>query len=69
MLWVHYNIFFFLDLNVMLSTHCIGHIMTGSWDGRGNQYIQLVKFLYCKLSPNGKQLPTFLLEVGIELEL
>ena len=23
--------------------------MTGSWKGRGNQYIQLVKVLYCKL--------------------
>ena len=29
--------------------HCTGHIMTGSWKGRGNQYIQLVKVLYCKL--------------------
>ena len=27
---------------------------------RRNQYIQLVKFLYCKLSTIGKQLPTFL---------
>ena len=31
--------------------HCAGHITTGSWKGRGNQYIQLVKVLYCKL-PN-----------------
>ena len=31
----------------------------GSWKGRGNQYIQLVKVLYCKLSTNGKQLPAF----------
>ena len=23
--------------------HCTGHITTGSWEGRGNQYIQLVK--------------------------
>ena len=22
--------------------HCTGHIMTGSWKGRGNQYIQLI---------------------------
>ena len=29
--------------------HCIGHITTGSFIGRGNQYIQLVKVLYCKL--------------------
>ena len=36
----------------------------GSWEGRGNQYIQLVKVLYCKLPTNGKQLPAFPLEVG-----
>ena len=37
--------------------------MTGSWKGRGNQYIQLVsRFLYCKLPTNGKQLPAFPLE-------
>ena len=29
--------------------HCTGHITTGSWKGRGNQYIQLVKVLFCKL--------------------
>ena len=44
--------------------HCTGHIMTGSWKDRGNQYIQLVKVLYCKLSTNGKQLPAFLFKVG-----
>ena len=44
--------------------HCTGHIMTSSWEGRGTQYIQLVKVLYCKLPTNGKQLPTFPLEVG-----
>ena len=44
--------------------HCTGHIMTGSWKGRGNQYIQLVKVLYCKLPTNGKQVPAFPLEVG-----
>ena len=52
-----------------LSTHCIGHIMTGSFMGRGNQYIQLVKVLYCKLPTNGKQLPAFPLEVGLGFEL
>ena len=36
--------------------------MTGSWKGRGNQYIQLVRVLYCKLPTNGKQLPAFPLE-------
>ena len=43
--------------------HCTGHITTGSWKGRGNQYIQLVKVLYCKLPTNGKQLPAIPLEV------
>ena len=42
--------------------HCTGHITTGSWKGRGNQYKQLVKVLYCKLPTNGKQLPAFPLE-------
>ena len=34
--------------------HCTGHITMGSWKGRGNQYIQLVKVLYCKLPSNSK---------------
>ena len=48
--------------------YCTGHITTGSWKGRGNQYIQFVRVLYCKLPNNGKQLPAFPLEavVGIE---
>ena len=48
--------------------HCTGHIMTGSWKGRGNQYIQFVRVLYGKLPTNGKQLPAFPPEVvpGIE---
>ena len=33
--------------------------MTGSWKGRGNQYVRV---LYCKLPTNGKQLPAFPLE-------
>ena len=36
----------------------------GSWKGIGNQYIQLVKVLYCKLPTNGKQLSAFPLEFG-----
>ena len=39
--------------------HCTGHITTGSWKGRGNQYIQFARVLYCKLPTNGKQLPAF----------
>ena len=42
--------------------------MRGSWKGRGNQYIQLVKVLYCKLPTNGKQLPAFPLEAGPGIE-
>ena len=42
--------------------HCIGHITTGSWKGRGNQYIEFARVVYCKLSTNGKQLPAFPLE-------
>ena len=37
--------------------HCTGHITKGS-------LVQLVKFLYCELPSNGKQLPAFPLEVG-----
>ena len=39
--------------------HCTGHITMGSLKGRGNQYIQFVRVLYCKLPTNGKQLPAF----------
>ena len=45
-----------------------GHITTGSWKGRGNQYIQFVRVLYCKLPTNGKQLPAFPLEAVPETE-
>ena len=44
--------------------HCTGHITSGSFMDRGNQYIQLVKLLYCKLPTNSKPLPTSPLEVG-----
>ena len=48
--------------------HCTGHITTGSWKGRGNQYIQFARVLHCKLPTNGKQLPAFPLQAvtGIE---
>ena len=42
--------------------------MMGSWKGRGNQYIQLVKVLYCKLLTNCKQLPAFPFEAGLGTE-
>ena len=40
----------------------------GSWKGSGNQYIQFVRVLYCKLLTNGKQLPAFPLGAGLETE-
>ena len=39
--------------------HYTGHITTGSFVGRGNQYIQLAKVLYCKLSTISRELPAF----------
>ena len=48
--------------------HCTGHITRGSWKGRGNQYIQFVRVLYCKLPTNGKQLPAFPLEAVLGIE-
>ena len=48
--------------------HCTGHITTGSWKGRGNQYIQFVRVLYCKLPTNSKQLPAFPLEAVQRIE-
>ena len=54
-------IYLFIWGFMLLST---GHIKMGSWEARGNQYIQLDKVLYCKLLTNGKQLPAFPFEVG-----
>ena len=28
--------------------HCTGHITTGSWKGRGNQYIEFARVVYLK---------------------
>ena len=42
--------------------------MTGSWKGRGNQYIQFFRVLYCKLPTNDKQLPAFPLEAMLGIE-
>ena len=49
--------------------HCTGHITTGSWKGRGKQYIQLVMVLYCKLPTNSKHLLAFPLEFRPGFEL
>ena len=56
------NLFIYLFGVLRRFQHCTGHIMTGSWKGRGNQYIQFVRVLYCKLPTNSKQLPAFQLE-------
>ena len=45
--------FFYLFGVLRRFQHCTGHITTGSWKGRENQYIQLIKVLYCKLLTNG----------------
>ena len=49
--------------------HCTGHITMGSWKGRGNEYVQFVRVLYCKLPTNGEQLPAFPLEAVLGTEL
>ena len=63
-----YTVYFYLFGVLRRFQHCTGHITTGNWKGRGNQYIQFVRVLYCKLPTNSKQLPAFPLEAvpGIE---
>ena len=61
-------IYFYLFGVLRRFQHCTGHITTGSWKGRGNQYIEFARVVYCKLPTNGKQLPAFPLKAvtGIE---
>ena len=62
-------LYYFIYLGILhCFQHCTGHIMTGSWKGRGNQYIQFVRVLYCKLPTNGKKLPAFPLEAVLGIE-
>ena len=61
-------IYWFIWGFTSLSTLYRSYITTGSWEGRGNQYLQLVKVLYCKLPTNSKQLPAFPLEVRLGTE-
>ena len=63
--WVHSNsIILIVNINIYLFgvlrrfQHGTGHITMDSFVGRGNQHIQLVKVLYCKLPTMGKQLTT-----------
>ena len=59
-------IYSFLDFYIYLFgglhrfRHSTGYIRTSSFMGRGNQYIQIVKVLNCKLLTIRKQLPTLL---------
>ena len=57
-----YFIFIYLFGVLRRFQHCTGHITTGSWKGRGNQYIEFARVVYSKLPTNGKQLPAFPLE-------
>ena len=65
---VFYLCFIYLGFYVTFNTVHTGHITTGSQKGRGNQYIEFVRDLYCKLPTNGKQLPAFPLEAVLETE-
>ena len=60
-------IFIYLGFYVAFNTVQV-YITTGSWRGRGNQYIEFARVVYCKLPTNGKQLPAFPLKAvtGIE---
>ena len=62
------NSLFNLQVWATKPSDCTGHITTGSWKGRGNQYIQFVRVLYCKLPTSGKQLPAFPLEAVLGIE-
>ena len=48
--------------------HFTGHITTTSWNVTGNQYIELIRDVYCKLPTNGKQLPAFPLEAALGIK-
>ena len=64
----HKRLFIYLFGVLRRFQHCTGHITAGSWKGRGNQYIQFVRVLYCKLPTNGKQLPAFPLKATLGIE-
>ena len=67
--WLSFISFFIYLFGILRHfQHCTGHITTGSGKGRGNQYIQFVRVLYCKLLTNGKQLPAFPLEAMLGTE-
>ena len=65
MVFVLMYLFIYLGFYVALNTV---QVTKGSCKGRGNQYIEIARVLYCKLPTNGQQLPVFPLEAirGIE---
>ena len=58
----HCEAFYLFIWGFMSLSTLTSHITMGSWKGRGNQYIQFVRVLYCKLPTNCKTLPAFPLE-------
>ena len=60
--FIKFAVFIYLFGVLRRFQHCTGHITTGSWKGRENQYMEFVRVLFCKLPTNGKQLPAFPLE-------
>ena len=42
---------FFIYLGFYVAFNATGHITTGSWKGRGNQYIQLFRFCTVNCRP------------------
>ena len=68
--WTLGVLFIYLFGDLCHFQHCTGHIMMGGFVFIGNQYIQLIKVLYCKLPTIGKLLPTMFepptSEVGVE---
>ena len=62
------GVFFYLFGVLRRFQHCTGHITTGSWKGRGNQYIQFAGVVYYKLRTNSKQLPAFPLKAILGIE-
>ena len=60
------HFFIYVVFYIMPRIFCIFYIVTCSSEGRGNQNIQLINILYCKLPTNSKQLPAFPLQLGPE---
>ena len=66
--WLASILFIYLFGVLRRFQQCAGNITTGSWKGRGNQYIQFARVVYCKLRTNGKQLPAMPLKAITRIE-